>query len=686
MEATPGYCAMLGYPLFLGRSFLREEGEPGKEHVVILTHRLWERLGANSGIVGQRLRINGSPYTVVGVLAAGSADRREEELIVPLVFTTAQQLDHGSRYWAVAGRLKSGVTIRLAQTSLGSVAAKEAEDYPKTNRDWGALVEPLKNDFFPTDRQFTLWMLSGAVGFLLLIACLNVANLLLARGIVRQREVAIRGTLGAKPSAIFAHFLLESILLSLLGGILGIAAGCAMLRAVVALIPPNTLPAEADLRLRASVMLSMFCAATLCGVAFGCAPAWYAARLGPAGVLKEGGRAGIGAGRHRLLRLLVIAEFALALPLLAGAGLMMHSLWNLTRVDLGVRTDHVLGFYLDSPSIPNKRKEINAYYRRILASIGSVPGVTHVCALQHLPLDRLHFAVPFSIAGEPANADTSSHPSADLQTPTPDYFKTFGIRIIRGRAFTDYDNEAGARVAMVNEAFANSFLKSMDALHQRVVMEEDDPGSPNRTRVEWQIVGVFHTVKSRGAREDFPQIAVPFWQMGPAVGGVGVSTGPDPAGMIQSISAAVNAVDPEAALALTRTMRQVHDEALANDWFMLVLFSIFAILALILAAVGIYGVISFTVGQRFQEIALRLALGSTRNSIVVSVVREGLLLSGVGLGLGLIAAYFLARAMGSVVFGVGATDFAVWAPLRPRCFWWRFWPAAYRQSGARQWS
>jgi putative ABC transport system permease protein len=657
MEATPGYCAMLGYPMFLGRSFLPEEGKPGKEHVVILTHRLWQRLGANSEVVGLKLRINGSPYTVVGVLAAGSADRKEEELIVPLVFKPAPQSDHGSRYWAVAGRLKPGVTIQQAQASLDSIAANEARDYPETNRGWGALVEPLKNDFFPKNRQLTLWMLLGAVGFLLLIACLNVANLLLAQGIARQREVGIRGALGAKPGTIFAQFLLESMVLSVLGGILGIVAGWAMLGGLVAAMPPNALPPEADVRLKVPILLIMFCSATLSGVAFGCAPAWYASRLNPAGVLKDGGRAGIGVGRHRLLRLLVIAEFALALPMLAGGGLMIHSLWNLTHVDLGMRSDHVLGFYLDSPSIPTKREEINAYYRRILASIGAVPGVTHVSAMEHLPLDRLHYAVPFGISGKPAQADSSSHPSADLQTPTPGYFTTFGIRIVRGRAFTEYDNEKGPKAAMVNEAFANSFLKDLDPLGQRVVMEQF--GNTSHTPVEWQIVGVFHTVKSRGAREDFPQIAVPFWQMGADVAGIGVSTGPDPAAMINSISAAVSAVDPEAALALTRTMDQVHDEALANDRFTLLLFSIFAILALSLTAVGIYGVISFVVGQRSREIALRMALGSTRGRIVTSVVKEGLVLACVGSGLGVIAACFVGRAMQGVLFGVGATDFSV---------------------------
>ena len=225
MEATPGYYGMLGNPLFLGRNFLPEEGEPGKEHVVILTYRLWRHLGANPKIIGQTMQINGEPYTVVGVLAPGTADRWDWELIVPLVFKPEQLSDHDSRDWLVTGRLKPGVTIQQAQAEMDAITAKEAKDYPKSNQGWGALVEPFKNDFLPSDRQLTLWLLLGAVGFLLLIACLNVANLLLAKGITRQREVAIRGSLGAKPAAIFAQFLTESLVLAILGGVLGRRCG-----------------------------------------------------------------------------------------------------------------------------------------------------------------------------------------------------------------------------------------------------------------------------------------------------------------------------------------------------------------------------------------------------------------------------------------------------------------------------
>jgi len=374
------------------------------------------------------------------------------------------------------------------------------------------------------------------VGSLLLIACLNVANLLLAKGITRQGEVAIRRALGASAAAIFAQFLTESLVLAILGGVLGIAVGYALLQGLIAVIPPHTLPAEADLRLNVPILLFMLAAITLAGLLFGYAPAWYASHLGPAGVLKDGGRSGTGAGRHRLRRVLVIAEFALALPLLAGAGLAIHSFWNLTHMDLGVRTDHILGFYVVPGQLPKSTEQINSYYGRILASIEAVPGVSHVSAMSYLPLDSMHAEMPFAIPGKPEYANPSLRPNADFETVTPDYFQTFGIRIVRGRAFTDADNASSLRVAVVNETFASRFLKGVDPLQQRVVMGQLTDDTRNGPAVEWQIVGVFHTVKSRGSREDTPEIDTPFWQEAFSLSGIGVRTAEDPATMIKSIA------------------------------------------------------------------------------------------------------------------------------------------------------
>jgi putative ABC transport system permease protein len=657
MVATPGYCTMLGNPLSAGRNFLPDEGEPGKEHVVILSHRLWQRLVGNSQIVGQKLRINGAPYKVVGVMAPGAADRRDAELIVPLVFKNGQ-LNRDSRSLLVTGRLKPGVTIQQAQTNIDTIMARIAQDYPKSNKGVSALVEPLKNDFLPADKQLTLWLLLGAGGFLLLIACLNVANLLLAKGMARQREVAIRSSLGATRAVIFAQCLTESVVLATLGGIVGISAGYVMLRGLVAVMPPHFLPAEADLHMNVPVLLFTLAATALAGMVFGSAPAWYASRVDPAEILKEGGRAGIGVGRRRLRRVLVVGEYAMAVTLLAGAGLAIRSFWNLTHIDLGMRTDHVVGFYL----IPDESRwtapeQIQTYYRRVLSSIETVPGVVHVSAMTYLPLEGLHYTNHFTIAGKPANADLSVGMSADLQQVTPAYFQTFGIRIAKGRAFTDHDNSPSTKVAMVNEEFANRFLKGMDPLQQRIVMRTQGPGPA----VDWRIVGVFHTVKSRGFREDAPEIDIPFWQDASPYAGIGVRTAEDPASMMRAIRAAVNAVDPEIPLAVPRTMDQVRDEVLINDRFTMILFSSFAITALLLATVGIYGVMAFSVTQRSHEIAVRIALGATRNGIVGLLLKEGVVLACAGLGFGFIGARLVGKSMKSILFGTGAVEFSVFA-------------------------
>jgi putative ABC transport system permease protein len=667
MRATPGYYGMLGTPFFLGRNFLPEEGRQGKDHVVILTHRLWQRLGADARIIGRELRVNGELYKVVGVLAAGTADRRDEELTVPLVFSRKQLANRDSRGWVVTGRMKSGTNIQRAQANMDLIAANLAQDYPKTNKGFGALVDPLKNDFFPRKSQLTLWLLLGAVGFLLLMACLNVANLLLAAGITRQREVAIRCALGASRTAILTQFLTESEVLAVLGGLMGVGAGYSMLRGLVAVMPPHALPPEADLGLNIPVLIYALGAATVAGLLFGGAPAWYASRLDPASGLKEGGRSGIRTGRQRL-RVLVIAEFAVALPLLAGAGLTMRSFWNLTHVDVGFRTDHVLGFYLTTITLSKNPDQttVISYYRRLLAGIGAVPGVLNVCAMSFLPLDNLNYGIPITIAGRPEGASPSQRLVADLDLVTPDYFQTFGIRILKGRGFTDADNAARARVAMVNEEFADRFLQGVDPLKQRVMMKplfpgeappgEISGGTKGEGNLDWQIVGVFRNVKSRGSRENFPEIKTPFWQEAFEISGIGIRTAGDPQSMIRGIAAAVNAVDPEAAIYRPRTMTQIHDEVLANDRFTAVLFAIFAAVALLLATVGTYSVMAFSVTERSREIQLRMALGASRRRVIGLVMTEGMLLACAGSGLGLIGAYFVGRTMQSVLFDVQAVD------------------------------
>jgi len=658
-RVTPGFYRMTGDRFYLGRDFLPEEGQEGKDHVVILMHKLWKRLGSDPHIIGKTIQVNGEPHTVVGVFAEGMTDRGQGEIVAPLVFKT-EQINHDFHWLLVMGRLKPDVTVKQAQADMNAVTAHIAQQYPKSNKGWGSFVEPLKNDFLPSERILTLWLLLGAVGFVLLIACVNVANLLLAKSMTRQKELAVRSSLGATPKTIFAQLLTESLLLAMAGGILGVGVGYAMLHGLIAVMPDGTLPSEADLSLNLPILLFTLAATTLAGLLFGCVPAWYASRVDPAETLKEGGRSGTSVGRHRLRRILVVGEFTLALALLAGAGLAIHSFLNLQRVDLGIKTDHVLTFFLPVPdSRPKDPEKIVAYYRQILAGIQAVPGVSHVSAETGLPLEGSGFGMPFALADKPTYADPSQRPNTSFGMVTPDYFKTFGIQMVKGRAFNDQDTSSSVKVAVVNEEFVNKYLKGTDPLQKRVLVEQLIPGVTKLgPPIEWQIVGVFHNVRSRGFREDYPEMEIPFWQIPWPSAGIGVRTEEDPATMTKSIAAAVHTVDPEIALATPRTLDQVRDEVLANDRFTVILFGSFAGVALLLAALGIYGVMAFSVAQRSHEIALRMALGATRNRVVALVVKEGILLAFIGLGLGLVGAYFVGRAMRSTLFGVGAMDFS----------------------------
>ena len=656
---TPGMYRMMGNQFVYGRDFLPEEGTLGKEHEVILLNKLWRRLGSDPKIVGKTIQLDGAAYTVVGVLKPGQPDRLDTWLIVPLAFKP-EQLNHDFHWLLVMARLKPGITMKEAQANMDTVTANIAQANPKSNKGWGAFVEPLHNDFLPKEEIQMLWILLGAVGFVLLIACVNVANLLLARGTTRQKELAVRSALGASRKAIFAQFLTENLALAFIGGALGIALGWALLHGIEAIMPPGTLPTEADLRLNLPVLLFTLAASTLSGLLFGCAPAWSATRVDPAEVLKEGGRSGTGASRHRIRRLLVIGEFALALALLTGAGLAIHSFWNLTQVDLGTSITNIQTFSLPVPdSRPKDPARINAYYQQMIASIKAVPGVLDAAVSVGLPLEGSGFGMPFTIAGQPEFADPSQRPGAGFDMITPDYFKTYSIPVLRGRAFTDQDTAATMRVAIVNKKFADKFFAGKDPLQQRINVEELIPGVTKLgPYISWQIVGVFNNVRAGGFRDDRPEILIPFAQIPWPGANIGVHTAGDPATVFHSISMAVHSVDPQIALAEPHTLEEIKSRNLGGDRFIMTLLGTFAFIALLLAAVGIYGVIAFTVAQREHEIGLRMALGASRANVVSLVLREAFILSFIGLCIGLVGAYFIGRTLHSALYGVGSIDFA----------------------------
>jgi putative ABC transport system permease protein len=656
-RGTPGFMTTHGFKMFLGRDFVPEEGTVGKQQLAIITHEFWRtRFGSDPTLVGRQIRVDGKPHTVVGVLAPGVADRLESQLFLPLAFTP-EQINHDFHWLLVLGRLKPGVTLQQANADMVAVAKSIADEYPSSNTGWSASVEPLKNNFLDADMISTLWLLLGAVGFVLLIACTNVANLLLARGTVRQREIAVRSALGASRTRLSLQLITESVVLAAAGGALGLFLAYFLMHAIMAVVPVNTLPSEADVRLNVPVLLFTLAVSMLSGVLFGCAPAWQIRRWNLNDVLKQAGRSAIGGSRQWARRALVVAEFALALTLLGGAGLAIASVVKLMTVDLGFRTDHLLTF---SVPVPNERlktpQEIQAFYRQLLEKLQATPGVASASASTGMPVIGTGFGMPFSIVGRPVT-DPSQRPGAGFNMVTPEYFRTFGIPIQRGRAFTEQDSASGARVAIVNDAFARRYLNGVDPLQQRLIIEQLIPGVTRLgPGVEWQIVGVYQAVRNGGPRGDFPEIDVPFAQSPWPGTAVGVRTSIEPDALRSTVATAVQSLDPDLAITDIRTMEQRVHESLAGDRFMAVLFGGFAAVALLLAALGIYGVMSFTVAQRTHEIGLRMALGAGRDRVLRHVLRDGMTTSLLGVLLGCGGAYLAGRAMKSMLFGVDAVD------------------------------
>ena len=653
---TPGFFTMEGLPMLLGRDFLPEEGQPGRDHVVILSNRFWSaHFHANRDLIGKDIRMNGEPYTVVGILPPNMYDRFNAQVWVPLSFTQ-EQIAREPMSMLVMGRLKDGVTIDQAQAEMSGIAAQLNNESPKnSNREM--TVEPLHLNFVTASTRRNLWLLLGAVGFLLLIGCVNVANLLLARGTSRQKEVAVRAALGASRRRLFAQFLTESLVLAVFGGALGVFLAGVIIDAITFVMPPvgTMIPTEANIRISIPVLFFTIGVTSLAGLLFGTAPAWQATRVDLNEVLKLGGRSGSGGARRRALRVLVVAEFALALTLLATGGLALRGFWNLTRIDLGIQTENVLTFRLPVPPRRlNGPDQIRAYYGQMLEKIQALPGVTKVAATSGTPGLGPQIGTAFNIVGQAPN------PAARLRTGvqmvTPDYIDALGIRVVGGRNINAYDTAGGVRVAVVNEYFVKQYMSGVDPLTQRISFPEIIPGAPRGKPLEWQIVGVYHNLRGAGFREDIPEINIPFAQSPWPQASIAIKTSGDPKSVIKSIAGAVNSVDPDMPLAGVQTIDDVVSDSLAIDRFSVVLFASFGLLGLILAAVGIYGVMAFAVAQRTHEFGVRMALGAQRSRVISLVLKEGTLLAIGGSLIGLGGAYLVGRAMQSTLYGVSAFD------------------------------
>jgi putative ABC transport system permease protein len=639
-----------------GRDFRPDEDQPGKNQVALISNRLWRRaFGADPGILGRTTRLDGKSFTVIGILPPGKQDRRPAEMWIPMSLTAEESADRQFQPLSITGRLKPGVTREQAQQEMNVIAARQAQLFPDASKGRTVTVEPMQNNLLRPAVARNLWLLLAAVSFVLLIACLNVASLLLSRGITRQREAAIRGALGASRGRLARHALTESLLLSLLGGALGTLSSHWILQGILALLPRQMLPSEADPRLNLPVLLFTVATAIAAGLLVGSAQAWQASRVDLVERLKQGGPTTTASAGRRLRRGLVVSEFALALTLLAGAGLTIESFWNRTRSDLGIRTDHVLTFALpvhkdrfDSPG------EITGFYQRLVEKLQTVPGVLHASiSSPDLPLGGSD-ARRFSVVGQPPPT-TSLRPTTGTHFVSPDYFQTFGTRLVRGRVLTAADGPNSQRVAVVNQRFADLHLAGRDPLGQRLLL---DGGH------QWQVVGVIgdvagYLIHEHAGDNRTAQIYLPFAQSPTPKAMVAVRSADNSEGLRRSLAAAVQTIDSNLPLMSVQTMEQIMGASLAPERLNIALYGGLAALALLLAALGIYGVLAFMIAQRTREIGLRMALGARQAQVRQQVLNEGVTLAAGGLLLGLAGAYLLGQAMRSTLYGTAAMSLPV---------------------------
>lgn len=657
---TPIDCMRMGQePMFLGRDFHPDEGAPGKNHVVVLTNVLWrEHFHSDPNILGKTILIADQPYAVVGVYRPGSADRTGVKFYVPIALTPGV---HSPDWGGAIARLKPSVTIVQARAELSLIdsrlAATRSSEQGKDASSIG--LEPLRGAWLSKKLVRNLWLLLAAVGFVLLIACANLANLLLARGSSRQQELAVRSALGATRRQVFTQLLTESLTVAISGGICGIFLGWALMKMIMSIQTElGRESAEAVVQMNLPVLLFAFGVTVLAGILSGCAPAFQATKLNLSETLKQSSRSVTARGRMKTQQLLVMGEFGLAIILLSGAGMALHSFYNLTRIDLGFRTGNILMGKLRPPkNVRTPSEQVNTNARELLAKLNALPGVKISAISTTAPFPEQYDASPFSIAGLPV-AD-SDRPVANLAVATPSYFDTFGAHLLQGRFLNDNDRLGSPQVLMVNQRFVDRFLPGKNVLDQRLLLPYWANGQP-APPTEWQIVGVYHDIPNGEhlADDAAPQMIAPFWQRPARHASLAVRTTLDPNLVSKDIGEVVKRTLPGYALTEVTTMQQTMDDQFASDRFGIVLFGGFAALALSLAALGIYGVMAFAVAQRTHEIGLRMALGAQRRDVVLLILRDGMKLAIFGLAVGLTGVFALGHFMRSTLYGVATIDVA----------------------------
>ena len=657
LRVTDDFFATLGTTLLLGRTFTAEEERRGGPPVVILSHGFWKRrFAGDPGIVGKQIVLNDRPRTVVGVLAPGAEFPSDEYSVwAPIRLNYDTLWTRNNHYLTVIGRLAPGATAEQASTEVGTLAKRMSRDFPETytsGKPLVASVMPLLNYTVAEVRPY-LVTLFGAVLFVLLIACVNVANLLLARGEARRKELAIRSALGASGFRVARQAFVESLLLAGIGGAAGVALAAAAVRVLRSAVPANV-PRADQIAIDPPVLLFALGGTLITGLLFGMMPAMRSARNDAADALKEGGKTSSTRGLGRLRSALVVSEVALSVVTLAGAGLMLRSLWNLQAIDLGFRPENVLAVSIAAP-VSYKPEQSIALYRQLTNEVRAIPGVVQAAAVEDLPI--VDCCSDWSILIDNAPMTTvANSPAATPQKVTPGYFEVMRVGVVRGRAFNATDDENAPLVAVVNETMARTLWPGKDAIGGTVKML-------NETSPKVPVVGVVRDERMAGFLKPAPPIMYfPQAQAGRSVYYVPswmwlmVRTSGDPAAITPLVRTVVRRVEPQAAIGRVQTMEQVVSGSVAARRFATALIAGFAAVALLLAGIGIYGVIAYSVSQRQFEIGLRLALGATPRVVVRQILAEGLRTAMIGAAVGLVAALATTRLLRAMFVEVNVTD------------------------------
>jgi putative ABC transport system permease protein len=659
-RVSPAFFDVYGVKAASGRTFSPDEDQPGKERVVVLSHRLWAtQFGSDPGIVGRTIVLDDVPHEIIGVLPETSVfDRGFFQVWRPLAFQSGERTR--DFHWLQAvGRLKQGVTLEQARAEMDAIGAEIARNYPASNKGWGITVERLGDSIVGADLRRSLLVLLAAVGMVLLIGCVNLANLTLARGTSRAREVAVRAALGAGRGRLVRQFLTESVVLALGGGALGIALGYGMIAGLARLLPPYFLPSEARVAMDSRALLFVLAVSIVTGVLFGLAPALQATKPDLTGSLKEGGRGTSGDSvRRRLRGGLVVVEIALAFILLTGAGLLIRSFVSLQRVDPGFDATNVLTMGLPMPErLFVNGERANRHIERVLTRLAAVPGVREAAFTSMLPLEGWGYAMPCVIAGRPAG-DPNAGGVCFYKMVTASYFSALRMRIERGRGLTPNDIKAAPPALVVNRTFVNRYLSGTDPIGQRVMIKEIVPGRRELgPEIAWEIVGVVADEAVNPLdQEASPGVYVSIAQ-NPMIGGnLLLRTEVEPLLLQSAMRAAIREVDPMQAITDLRSLEEVRNRSMSPHRLRTFLLATFASIALLLATIGIYGVISYSVARRRHEIGVRAALGASTGRLLGMVLGQGLTLTAIGLIAGALGAFALTRLLSTLLFGVTAHD------------------------------